>query len=101
MKCTPEELAYQRAYRQRPEVKERERARARERRARPGGAETNRERVKRDRKKLGRAYISALIRGLIRISARHIPDEVIEHKREALVLRRLAKSIRATLSEIR
>ena len=96
MKCTLEQLAYQRAYRQRPEVKARERERALKRRAAKGGAEINRARVKLNRKKLGRAYLAELIKNAAPapISARDIPESLIERKREALLLKRIAAAMR-------
>lgn len=94
---TPAEKArrteYLREYRQRPEVKARDALRAQRRRAAPGGADINRQRVKDNRARLGRNYITELIHESTGLPCKDIPDEIVNIKREALVLRRLANDI--------
>ena len=81
------------AYRQRAEAKAREKHRAAIRRAAPGGAEANRERVKANRSNLGRNYISELVAESTGVACRDVPDEVVNMKREALRLRRMAATL--------
>lgn len=80
-------------YRQRPEVKAREAERAKRRRATKQGAATNRSRVKADRAKLGRAYVSQLLAASVGARCAEIPTEFIDIKREQILLRRLATSL--------
>lgn len=91
--------AYWREYRQRPEVKARERERARKRRAAPGGAETNRARVKANRARLGRNYITELLRDATGVRCRDVPPEIVEMKRDALEFRRASQQLALTAKE--
>lgn len=99
MAISDAERAYLRSYRQRPDVKARDRERAQRRRNAPGGAEINRQRVKNNRAQLGRNYITELVRGTTGIRCRDVPAQIVEMKRAALQLRRLAKQLTSTALE--
>lgn len=86
--------AWLRAYRQRPDVKAREAKRAKGRRETPGGAEINRARVKANRAKLGRNYLTELIRDQTGVACRDIPGRLVDLKREQLLLTRLAVTMK-------
>lgn len=85
---TPQERAYWAEYRRRPEVMARERERARQCRAQPGGAEANRDRVKANRRKLGRAYLAQLISAATGVPQREISPAAIDAKREQILVSR-------------
>lgn len=90
---------YAKAYRQRAEAKVRDAARAQRRRDAPGGHELNRQRVKADRAKLGRAYLTALIKQETGVPCAAIPDDVVALKRDQIQLRRLADAMQKAATE--
>jgi hypothetical protein len=85
---------YAKQYRQRAAAKARDAERAQRRRATADGAALNRERVKADRAKLGRAYLAELLHSETKLPCREIPDSLVILKREQISLRRLAAQMR-------
>jgi uncharacterized protein YaiL (DUF2058 family) len=92
-------LEWQKAYNQRPEVKARDAERARKKRETEEGRKLNYQQVEANREKLGRAYITALITKRTDIPCSAIPEQLVEFKREALILRRMARILKEATHE--
>ena len=102
-RATPEEREkrrlYAQAHRRRPEVMAADRLRAQKRRAAPDGAETNRQRVKANRAALGRNYLAELLASESGTPGRHMPENLVDIKREQITLRRLAATMQAAANQ--
>lgn len=94
---TPAERERRRQYaarrRKEPRVREAARLAQQRQRAKPGGAEKNRARVKANHSRLGRSYVTKLLSSALGIPSKHIPEWAVRIERDRLMAKRIANEL--------